>query len=243
MTNHEPTAVGWGTNMVRSHQGSREGTATGETALSPSLLFEQECWSRGQRHIAGVDEVGRGPWAGPVVAAAVVLPADPAIAEELRGVHDSKRLTPGERERLDAVIRRHATAVAVGVASPAHIDREGLLPATARAMERALAGLALAPDDILIDGLPLRHLAHPHRAIVRGDAACLSIAAASIVAKVARDGLMAGLDAIYPGYGFGRHKGYGTRVHYEALCRLGPCPVHRRSYAPVAGVIAQSWDE
>ncbi len=243
MANYRPTAVGWGMTMVRSHQGSREGTATGETALAPSLVFEQGCWSRGRRYVAGVDEVGRGPWAGPVVAAAVVLPADPAVAAALQGVRDSKRLTPDEREQLDTVIRCHATAVAVGVASPARVDREGLLPATARAMERALAGLPLAPDDILIDGLPMRQLARPHRAIVRGDAACLSIAAASIVAKVARDSLMAALDAVYPGYSFVRHKGYGTRAHYEALCRLGPCLVHRRSYAPVAGVIAQSWDE
>ncbi len=210
---------------------------------SPSLSFEQDCWSRGQQRVAGVDEVGRGPWAGPVVAAAVVLPADPAVAEALRGVQDSKRLTPAERERLDTIIRCHATAVAVGVASPASVDREGLLPATARAMDRALAGLPLAPDDILIDGLPMRQLARPHHAIVRGDATCLSIAAASIVAKVARDGLMARLDTVYPGYSFGRHKGYGTRAHYDALCRLGPCPDHRRTYAPVAGVIAQSWDE
>jgi len=212
-----------------------------EASAGPSLAYEQDCWGQGATYVAGVDEVGRGAWAGPVVAAAVVLPADAAIALALAGVDDSKKLLPARREQLAALIVAHAVTTAVGMASPDEVDQAGLLPATARAMERALAGLALDPDHVLLDGLPLRALGRPHTAIVRGDARCLSIAAASIVAKVARDALMARLDDHYPGYAFGAHKGYGTPAHVAALCERGPCPMHRLSYAPVAAIAAQSW--
>jgi ribonuclease HII len=214
----------------------------GQDAQSvPTLTWEGERWACGELCVAGIDEVGRGAWAGPVVAAVVVLPADPTIAGDLCGVRDSKAVPPPERERLAALIAERALAVAVG-AAPAHlVDRAGLLPATAQAMNEALALLGLTPDHVLVDGPQVRGLSCPHTPVVRGDACCLSIAAASIVAKVARDRWMAGLDAIYPGYGFAGHKGYGTAAHHAALCRLGPSPVHRRSYAPVAAIIAQSW--
>lgn len=157
------------------------------------------------------------------------------------GVADSKRLSPARRGRLAALIARHATATAVGLAPAATVDREGLLHATALAMQRALEQLREAPDYILLDGLPLRELPRRHTAIVRGDACCLSIAAASIVAKVTRDTLMAELDDVYPGYHFAAHKGYGTASHRRALHELGPCPIHRFSYVPVAAIVAQSW--
>ena len=207
----------------------------------PTLAREREHWACGELCVAGVDEVGRGAWAGPIVAAVVVLPADPAIAGDLRGVRDSKVVPPPERARLAALIRDRALTTTVGTAPAALVDRAGVLRATAHAMNEALASLERAPDHVLVDGLHVRGLVCPQTPIVRGDACCLSIAAASIVAKVTRDRWMAELDAIYPGYGFGGHKGYGTPAHRAALCRLGPCPVHRLSYAPVAAIVAQSW--
>lgn len=208
----------------------------------PALSIEVAWWQRGQVQVAGVDEVGRGAWAGPVVAAAVVLPADRSIARVLAGVRDSKAVPPTERARLAALIVRHAAAVAVGMAGAELVDRGGLLPATARAMNEALAGLPMSPDHVLVDGLRMRGLAYDHTPLVRGDAICLSIAAASIVAKVTRDRLMAELDSTYDGYNFARHKGYGTAAHRAALCRLGPTPEHRLTYAPVAAIVAQSWE-
>jgi ribonuclease HII len=207
----------------------------------PTLAREGEHWACGALCVAGVDEVGRGAWAGPVVAAAVVLPADPAIAEDLRGVRDSKAVPPPERAHLAALIRDCALATTVGMAPAALVDGAGVLSATAHAMNEALVSLERAPDHVLVDGLHVRGLVCPQTPIVRGDACCLSIAAASIVAKVTRDRWMAELDTIYPGYGFAGHKGYGTPAHRAALCQLGPCPVHRLSYAPVAAIVAQSW--
>lgn len=207
----------------------------------PTLAVEAACWERGELLVAGVDEVGRGAWAGPVVAAAVILPPDSSIAEALAGVRDSKLLPPAARVRLAALIYRHALAIGVGSAPAGHVDTHGLLPATALAMTEALAALDQAPTRILIDGLPLRQLGQDHTAIVRGDACCLSIAAASVVAKVTRDRWMAGLDERRPGYGFAAHKGYGSGAHRAALCHLGPCREHRLSFAPVAAIAAQSW--
>jgi ribonuclease HII len=203
----------------------------------PSLALEIAHWNSGCRFVAGVDEVGRGAWAGPVVAAAVVLPADVSIADALAGVRDSKTLSPAARERLDLVIRSHAIAVAVGLADARDVDSLGLLPATARAMNQALAGLHLTPDHTLVDGLRMKGLTCDHSAIIRGDSLCLSIAAASIVAKVLRDRLMCALETTYPGYGFAQHKGYGTAEHRAALCRLGPCDQHRLSYAPLSAML------
>ena len=182
----------------------------------------------GVRVVAGVDEVGVGPLAGPVVAAAVVLP-DRVF---LPGLNDSKRLTPAARERLAASIREQAVAWNVGEASPAEIDRRNIYQATLVAMRRAVAGLAVTPDHVLVDARRIPHLPMEQTALVGGDAHDGSIAAASIVAKVYRDARMRELDVRHPGYGLAEHKGYATAAHRTALARLGPSPVHRRSFAP-----------
>ncbi len=182
------------------------------------------------RRVAGVDEVGRGPLAGPVVAAAVILPERPPA-----GLRDSKQLSPAARFRLDREIRA-TSEVAIALASVAEIDRLNILAATMLAMSRAVAALALPPDAALVDGNRLPELPCPARAIVKGDARCAQIAAASIVAKVARDSLMRALAVAHPGYGWERNAGYGTAAHLAALARLGATPQHRRSFAPVRAV-------
>lgn len=182
--------------------------------------------------LAGLDEAGRGPLAGPVIAAVVVLGARQAIA----GVRDSKQLSPGRREALAPVIRRDAVAWALGRAEAAEIDRLNILQASLLAMARALAALAVTPDRLHVDGNrlpPLGDYRGEAVAMVGGDRQCPAVAAASILAKVARDAEMRALDAHYPGYGFARHKGYPTAAHLAALTRLGPCAIHRRSFAPV----------
>lgn len=189
----------------------------------------------GTEGIAGVDEAGRGPLAGPVVAAAVLL--DPA--RPIEGLDDSKRIAPERRAALAAQIRAQALAVSVVAVEPAEIDAVNILQATLRAMQRAVAALRPAPSGVLVDGDHCPRLDLPARAIIGGDGREPAIAAASIVAKVERDRLMTALDRRFPGYGFAGHKGYGTRAHLEALRRLGPCPAHRRSFAPVYEVIAQ----
>ena len=199
----------------------------------PDLSLEAAFWSQGYARVSGIDEAGRGPWAGPVVAAAVVLPPTSAIAGRLAGVRDSKQLTPRQRERLYPLIQEAAAAWGVGVASAEEIDGLGILPATRLAMERAVMALALPPQALLIDAVRLPALSLPQHSLFHGDALCLSIAAASIIAKVTRDRLMVEMDALYPGYGFARHKGYGTRAHAQALESLGVCDTHRRSFAPI----------
>jgi ribonuclease HII len=201
----------------------------------PGLIFERRLLRQGHRLIAGLDEVGRGAWAGPVVAAAVILPLDdPALRARLKGVDDSKALTPRQRERLAEAIGEAALSVGVGGAGSTEVDRHGLIAATRAAMQRALAMLDPQPDALLIDAVDLSPLVPlPQLSPVYGDSRSLSIAAASIVAKVARDRWMAGLDERYPGYGFAQHKGYGTPEHCAALERLGVCEAHRRSYAPI----------
>lgn len=202
------------------------------TRLQPSTAEEEALWGRGKRFVAGVDEVGRGPLAGPVFAAAVILDPNsrPAWLEEVR---DSKVLLPAERERLAILIRQEAVAFGIGAASVAEINAWGIAPANRAAMTRALNALRFLPQFVLIDGPSTIRTSHPQRAIVDGDATCVSIAAASIVAKVARDRLMRDLDEIYPGYGFASNKGYATREHMERLAALGPCDEHRRGYEPV----------
>jgi ribonuclease HII len=184
--------------------------------------------------IAGVDEAGRGPLAGPVLAAAVILnPAHP-----IAGLADSKQLSETRREQLAAEIRVHALAWALGRADVAEIDRINILQASLRAMQRAVANLRLAPGQVLVDGKQCPSgLICPCQAIVKGDATVPAISAASILAKVARDAELRDLHERYPAYGFARHKGYPTAAHREALRRFGPCPEHRRSFAPVAAVL------
>jgi ribonuclease HII len=179
--------------------------------------------------VAGVDEAGRGSLAGPVVAAAVILPPDCILPD----VKDSKRLTPAARERLCLLIREAAVDVAVAVAAVEAVDALNVLRATHVAMRQALSRLSPTPDLALVDGLPVPELGFPQMAIVKGDCRSVSIAAASIIAKVERDRMMCELEARFPGYGFADHKGYGTQRHIQALRALGPCPAHRRSFAPV----------
>jgi ribonuclease HII len=188
--------------------------------------FEGQAWRTGLTRIAGVDEAGRGPLAGPVVAAAVVIAPD----RRIRGVADSKLLPPERREELFAVIHERAVAVGVGVVDHLTIDRINILEATRVAMLQALAALAVAPELVITDFVALRALACPQRNLVDGDARCASVAAASIVAKVTRDRLMREADAEFPAYGFARHKGYATAEHVAAIDRHGLCPLHRRSF-------------
>ncbi|MCS7039053.1 MAG: ribonuclease HII [Anaerolineae bacterium] len=199
--------------------------------MAPTLTLEESHWAVGRR-VAGLDEAGRGAWAGPVVAAAVILPPLPDLAERLAGVDDSKRLAPAVREHLAARIEAVAQ-VGIGQAEAAEIDTLGILAATHLAMERALAALPECPEVLLVDYLPGPLGRWSQQRLVRGESVSLSVAAASIVAKVYRDRLMADLDRAFPGYGLARHKGYGTPEHQAALAQLGPSAIHRRSWAPL----------
>ncbi len=202
------------------------------------LQFEQDAWAQGARRLVGVDEAGRGPLAGPVVAAAVVFARDfleTEASRSLQGLTDSKQLSAKRRELFyDLLVSNPEIEVGVGIVSADEIDALNILRATHLAMARAIQQLAPLPDLALVDGLPVQGLPVPHRAIVGGDGLSLSIAAASVVAKVTRDRLLVELAVHYPDYGFDRHKGYGTRAHLAALQRHGPCSAHRRSFAPVA---------
>jgi len=201
----------------------------------PDLALEREATGV----VAGIDEAGRGPWAGPVVAAAVILDV-PALGRELqRAINDSKQLARRERERLYAALWAVAL-IGIGAASAREVDRANVLGATFRAMTRALGALGVTPDLALVDGDRAPPLPCPVRAIVRGDARSLSIAAASIIAKVTRDRIMAKLACRYPGFGWERNVGYGTAEHQAALGRLGPTPHHRLSFGPVGRVLLGS---
>jgi ribonuclease HII len=195
--------------------------------------FERELWARGIERIAGVDEAGMSPLAGPVVAGAVILPPD----FRLPGIDDSKKLSARERERLVVEIKAAALAWAVGIAEPEEIDRLRIYRAGLLAMRRAVEALSPAPEYLLIDARRLADLPFPQRAIVHGDALSVSIAAASIVAKTTRDALMERYDREYPGWGFAKHKGYPVREHVAAIARRGVCPIHRRSFAHVRQAI------
>jgi ribonuclease HII len=184
--------------------------------------------------VAGLDEAGRGAWAGPLVAAAVILPpGEPKLSHHLQGVRDSKQLSPTRREALLEVIWEHSLAWGVGAVPAAGIDTLGIVPATRQAMALALQALSPPADYLLIDYLPLPDSPLPQHSLPKGDALVLSIAAASIVAKVSRDRMMIDLETQCPGYGFARHKGYGTPQHRAALAALGPSAVHRLSFAPL----------
>jgi len=208
--------------------------------LPDRLHFERALEVQGVGLIAGVDEAGRGPLAGPVVAAAVILPAAwirHGLPAPLRGLNDSKQLTPAQREHFHAELTRQPEVCwSVAAVEAAEIDVVNILQATHRAMSRALRGLVPAPAHVLMDGLPVPGLDWPQTALVKGDTLSYSIAAASVLAKVTRDRRMLDYDRIHPGYGFARHKGYPTPEHLEALGRLGPCPIHRRSFEPVRTV-------
>jgi ribonuclease HII len=200
----------------------------------PGLDEELTLVRQGYRLVAGVDEAGRGAWAGPVYAAAVILPLERRdLSDALKGVADSKQLSPRRREALLRVIQDVALSVGVGAASAGEIDQRGILPATRLAMERALDDLTPAPEILLIDYVQLPEVVLPQRSLPKADQLCLSVAAASIVAKVSRDRWMVTLEKKHPGYGFARHKGYGTTAHRSALARLGPSSAHRMSWAPL----------
>ena len=200
----------------------------------PTLEEEMALFEQGYSFVAGLDEAGRGCLAGPVVAAAVILKLDDAdLATRLYGVRDSKQITAQAREHLYTVIMQHALAVGVGVGSVELIDQRNILQATKYAMRSALTQLSLPPHALLLDALLLHDIPLPQRSLIKGDARCLSIAAASIIAKVTRDRLMLELHEQYPHYGFDQHKGYGTPAHLAALREHGVTPIHRQSFAPV----------
>jgi ribonuclease HII len=190
------------------------------------LRRERELWDDGYERVAGVDEAGVGPLAGPVVAAAVVFPP----GEGLKGVDDSKRVPPERRSELAEEIRAAAACWSVAVVEPGEIDRLNIYRAGLEAMRRALISLSVVPDYVLVDGRGVLGIDLPQEKVIGGDARCHAIAAASILAKTDRDAIMKQLDASFPGYGFADHKGYPTEAHREAIRRLGPCEVHRRSF-------------
>ncbi len=201
------------------------------------LTHERQQLSQGNHRIAGVDEAGRGPLAGPVIAAAVILPLpwlQYGPPDSLARLNDSKQLSPKTRELLFEILTQNPEVqIGTGQIDAPEIDQLNILKATHLAMNRALQQLSPPPDHTLIDGLPVTSLPFPQTAIVKGDSLSLSIAAASIIAKVTRDRLMLQYDAQYPGYGFAQHKGYGTAPHLAAIQKLGPCPIHRHSFAPL----------
>lgn len=204
---------------------------------APHLDHEQALRSAGYAYVAGVDEAGRGAWAGPVVAAAVILPNDPSTLERLAGVNDSKKLSAKARFALRGLIEASALAWAVGQASHREIDQIGIVPATRLAMQRAIEALNPAPHALVIDAVKLPAVKIHQRVFNFADAISLSVAAASILAKTERDGLMCALDADYPDYRFALHKGYGTRAHAEALATKGVSQVHRCSFKPIAAML------
>jgi ribonuclease HII len=205
--------------------------------FSDRFEFERVLWTQGMTRVAGVDEAGRGPLAGPVVAAAAILPAkwaESGLPPELDGLNDSKQLTAAQREKYFAFLTTcPEVQFAVAQVGAGQIDAINILRATHRAMNNALAQLQPAPEHALVDGRPVKTMTVPQTAIVQGDARSYSIAAASVLAKVTRDRLMLEFDRQWPKYGFAGHKGYGTAQHLAAIAAHGPCPIHRRSFAPL----------
>lgn len=201
---------------------------------APTLIKEERLRAQGYRLIAGIDEAGRGPLAGPVVAAAIILPLDEKPSW-LSLVRDSKQLTLSQRETVFGYMVESGVTLGVGVVSHEVIDERGIASATKLAMRYAIEQLPTRPDYLLIDYVRLPAVRIPQKSVIDGDSICFSIAAASIVAKVTRDRLMVELDSQFPGYGLAQHKGYGTREHLEALRKLGPCPIHRKTFEPVKG--------
>ncbi len=207
----------------------------------PSLTFEYKLRDSGLLHIAGVDEAGRGAWAGPVVAAAVILPlTEFNLANSLCDVRDSKLMTPIQRFVNYCRIQEIALSIGLGKASSDEIDRLGIIGATHQAMHRAIRALSIPPQHVLIDHLELPNLSIAQTSLSKGDREILSIAAASIIAKVVRDEIMIDLDNVYPDYGFSHHKGYGTLRHRNALLELGPTSIHRKTFSPVSNQLAKT---
>lgn len=200
------------------------------STITPSQKYEKKLWESGKLSVAGIDEAGRGPLAGPVVSAAVVFDPD---ALPIDGIDDSKKLTAKKRELLYDKIISEAKAVGIGIVEASEIDRIGILPATYKSMRMAVGRLRLKVDHLLIDGRPLPDKIYPQTAVIKGDSKCYSIAAASIVAKVYRDRLMGEYNTVFPGYGFSKHKGYGTKQHLAAIEKLQPCPIHRKTFKKV----------
>ena len=213
---------------IWSGHDARDPVSTGQSS-NDLLFFEGLLRDQGFHLVAGTDEVGRGCLAGPVVAAAVILPAGCYIS----GLDDSKKLSPEQRESLIPEIECQALSFSIAEVSPGEIDRINILQASLAAMKIALEGLNPGPDAVLVDGNQPVPISIPQKTVVKGDSRSVSIAAASVLAKVHRDRLMAELDSRFPGYGFAKHKGYATRQHLESLKKLGPCPVHRRSFKGV----------
>jgi ribonuclease HII len=209
----------------------------GARADNPRFRFERQLWRDGLRRIAGVDEAGRGPLAGPVVAAAVIFPEawlESGLPKELRELNDSKQLTAERREEFFARLSTEATLHSAVVRLEAkQVDELNILQATHQAMNQALSQLQPPPEHVLVDGLRVPTMCFPQTSLIEGDARSYSIAAASVFAKVTRDRLMLEYDQLWPVYGFGEHKGYGTPRHLAALAEHGPCPIHRRTFAPV----------
>jgi len=201
------------------------------------LQFEQELWLRKFTLVAGVDEAGRGPLAGPVVAAAVILPstwANSGLDARLVDLNDSKQLTETQRENFFQILTTHPDLLySIAIVDAATIDRINILQATHCAMKEALAQLQPQPQQVLVDGRPVKSMTLPQTALVKGDSRSYSIAAASVLAKVTRDRMMLEYEAKFPGYGFAVHKGYGVPQHLAAIEKLGPCPIHRMSFAPL----------
>ena len=208
-----------------------------EAPKYPDLRFETPLWSSGFTAVAGLDEAGRGAWAGPVSAAAVVLPPDAGLLEKLHGVRDSKQMTSRQRAAWVDRIQAAALVWGVGFAEAHEVDEVGIVPATRLAMERALSACGCEVQRLLVDAVYLPGLNIPQQILIKGDARSLSIAAASVLAKTARDAVMLELEETYPGYCFARNKGYGTAAHRAGLDEIGPCKLHRFSFAPVKNAV------
>jgi ribonuclease HII len=208
-----------------------------EIPAAPNLSFEKSLWLNNIYHVAGIDEAGRGAWAGPVFAAAVILPCDPTLESSLAGVRDSKQLTPQKRTQLALIVKQFALAYAVAQADAREIDEIGILPANRLAMMRAVLALHIQPEHLLIDAMFLPDLEIGQTSLIKGDQRSLSIAAASILAKTERDAWMIAAHEEYQEYRFDLHKGYGTKIHQTALRLAGICDLHRKTYKPISDLI------
>lgn len=208
---------------------TKQGSLFSMSEKSDLFFYERDLSHKGYRSIAGIDEAGRGPLAGPVVAAAVILPE----GLQMPGVTDSKKLTILKRETLFDVVMENAIATGVGIAQPEEIDEINILQATLKAMLRAVDKLITSPDYLIIDGINTLDRDIPQQSIKKGDSLSISIAAASIIAKVTRDRMMLEYDKQYPSYGLASHKGYGSKLHRDAIANFGPCPIHRKTFAGV----------